>query len=172
MLLKSKICLTALAVYEMVAVSVLHFQRICDAMFPTPFCDSWYRYFLFCVIVPLVVLLILMWIREIVRAHRRRAFFRRAKNTVNGVLSSIHGRISDQIDARDMERIITAAVLVGIKKYADRHPNLRKNVNQVMEVASGDLELDIMATDDEVSGPRSKRTSRSTRATASRGKRR
>lgn len=168
MLLKSKICLTALAVYEMVAVSVLHFQRICDAMFPTPFCDSWYRYFLFCIIVPLIVLLILMWIREIVRAHRRRAFFRRAKNTVNGVLSSIRGRVSEHIDPRDMERIITAAVLVGIKQYADRHPNLRKNVNHVMDVASGDVELDIMSSDDTSSESRPRRATRSSQTRARR----
>ena len=48
MLLKSKICFTTLVIYEIVAVSMLHFQRICDAIFPTAFCDSWYRYFLFC----------------------------------------------------------------------------------------------------------------------------
>ncbi len=159
MLLKSKICFTVLAVYEMVAVSVLHFQRICDAMFPTAFCDSWYRYFLFCVIVPLIVGLILMWIREIVRAHRRRKFFRRARNTVRTVMSTIRGRISEQIDMRDMEKIVTAAVLVGIKKYADKHPGLRQNVNHIMDVATGEAELDIMATSDEIRAPRSRGTS-------------
>ena len=156
MLIKSKVCFTVLAIYEMVAVTALHFQRICDAMFPVPFCDSWFRYFLFCIVIPLLVLLILMWIREIVRAHRRRAFIRRAKNTVNGIMSSLRGRISDQIDVRDMEKIITAAILVGIKKYADRHPNLRHNVNHIMDVANGDVELDIMSDADEIA-PRSSR---------------
>ena len=158
MLLKSKICFTALAIYEMIAVSALHFQRICDAMFPTPFCDSWYRYFLFCVILPLIVMLIVMWIREIVRAHRRRAFIRRARNTVQGVMSSIRGRVSEHIDPRDLEKIITAAVLVGIKRYADRHPNLRRNVNNIMDIANGDAEIDIMSTDDQVAPPRPRRT--------------
>ena len=54
MLLRSKICFTVLAIYEMVAVSMLHFQRVCDAIFTPVFCDSWYRYFLFCVIVPVL----------------------------------------------------------------------------------------------------------------------
>lgn len=156
MLLKSKVCFTVLAIYEMVAVSILHFQRICDAMFPTAFCDSWYRYFLFCVIVPLIVGLILMWIREIVRAHRRRKFFRRARNTVRTVMSTIRGRVSEQIDIRDMEKIVTAAVLVGIKKYADNHPGLRKNVNHIMDIANGDAEIDVMATTDEVRIPRTR----------------
>ncbi len=149
MLLKSKICFSVLAVYEMIAVSALHFQRVCDAMFPTPFCDSWYRYFLFCVIVPLVVLLIIIWIREIVRARRRRAFFRRTKETVRSVVSTIRGRISEQVDMRDLEKIVTAAVLVGIKKYADRHPALRQNVNHIMDVASGEIDVDLMSSADE-----------------------
>ena len=149
MLLKSKICLTVLAIYEMAAVSILHFQRICDAMFPTPFCDSWYRYFLFCVIVPLVILLLLMWVREIVRLHRRRTFIRRAKNTVSDIMSGIRGRVSESVDPRDLEKIITAAVLVGIKKYVDRHPNLRNNVNHIMDVVHGNAEIDIMTPDED-----------------------
>ena len=150
MLIKSKICFTVLAVYEMVAVSILHFQRVCDAIFIPTFCDSWYRYFLFCVIVPLAIGLILMWIREIVRAHRRRKFFKRARRTINGVISSIRGKVSENIDIRDMERVITAAVLVGIKRYADKHPNLRHNVNHIMDVANGDAEIDIMSMADEI----------------------
>ncbi len=163
MLLKSKICFTVLAVYEMAAVSILHFQRLCDAIFTSNFCDSWYRYFLFCIIVPLVAMLIWMWIREIVRAHRRRAFIRRAKNTVNGIMSSIRGKVSEHIDPRDMEKIITAAILVGIKKYADRHPNLRHNVNHIMDVANGDADIDIMATNDTVRVSRPRKTSTTSR---------
>ena len=149
MLLKSKICFTVLTIYEIVAVSAMHFQRICDAMFPTAFCDSWFRYFLFCVVVPLLVFLIVMWIREIVRFHRRRSFIRHARNTVNGILNTIRGKVSEHINMQDMEKIITAAILVGIKKYADRHPNLRRNVNHVIDIANGDAEIDVMATVDE-----------------------
>ena len=149
MLLKSKICFTVLTIYEIIAVSAMHFQRICDAMFPTAFCDSWFRYFLFCVVVPLLVFLIVMWIREIVRFRRRRSFIRRARNTVNEILTSIRGKVSERINVQDMEKIITAAILVGIKKYADRHPNLRHNVNHVIDIANGDSEIDIMATVDE-----------------------
>ncbi|MBQ1997592.1 MAG: hypothetical protein II238_04035, partial [Alphaproteobacteria bacterium] len=98
MLLKSKVCFTVLTIYEIVAVSAMRFQRICDAMFPTAFCDSWFRYFLFCVVVPLLVFLIVMWIREIVRFHRRRSFVRRARNTVNGILNTIRGKVSEHIN--------------------------------------------------------------------------
>lgn len=172
MLLKSKICFTVLAVYEMAAVSILHFQCVCDAIFTLNFCDSWYRYFLFCIIVPLGAILIWMWIREIVRAHRRRAFIRRAKNTVNGIMSSIRGKVSEHIDPRDMEKIITAAILVGIKKYADRHPNLRHNVNHIMDIADGNTDIDIMATDDEkiVARPKKRTTKSATRKSVTKQK--
>lgn len=163
MLLKSKICFTVLTIYEIIAVSAMHFQRICDAMFPTAFCDSWFRYFLFCVVVPLLVFLIVMWIREIVRFRRRRSFIRRARNTVNEILASIRGKVSERINVQDMEKIITAAILVGIKKYADRHPSLRHNVNHVLDVANGDAEIDIMSTNDEVKGVKRRKTARKTR---------
>lgn len=160
MLLKSKVCFTVLTIYEIVAVSAMHFQRICDAMFPTAFCDSWFRYFLFCVVVPLLVFLIVMWIREIVRFHRRRSFVRRARNTVNGILNTIRGKVSEHINMQDMEKIITAAILVGIKKYADRHPNLRRNVNHVIDIANGDAEIDVMATVDEVKPVQRRKTTK------------
>ena len=150
MFMKSKICLTVFVVYEAAVVSFLHFQSTCDAIFSSAFCASWFRYFLFCVIVPLFVGLILMWINEIIRAHHRRRFIRRAKNTVNGILSAVRGHMSKQMDVADIEKIITAAVLIGIKKYADRHPNLRHNINNVIDLAHGDMELDIMSTVDEV----------------------
>ncbi|MFQ6703357.1 MAG: hypothetical protein ACLRFO_04145 [Alphaproteobacteria bacterium] len=149
MLLKSKICITSLVIYEIIAVSILHFKRICDAIFTGGFCDSWYRYFLFCVAVPLVALLIWMWIHEIIRVHRRHKFIRRAKNVTSGIISSIRGHISDNISSADMEKIITAAVLIGIKRYADRHPNLRKNINNIFDIANGEIDIDLMSTDDE-----------------------
>lgn len=157
MLIKSKICFTILVVYEIIAVSALHFKRVCDSMFATSFCDGWFRYFLFCVVVPLITMLIIMWIREIVHAHRRRRLIRRARSAVNGILSSIRGKIATEIDLQDMEKIVTAAVLVGIKKYADRHPNIRQNVNHIMDVASGRADLNMMSTDDE-KVPQIKRT--------------
>ena len=147
MLLKSKICFTSIVIYEIIAVSFLHFQHLCDSIFSSSFCASWYRYFLFCVVVPLIALLIWMWIREIIRVRRRHRFIRRAKNAAS---ASIRGHVSENISSADMEKIITAAVLIGIKQYADRHPNLRKNVNNIMGLANGEIDIDLMSTDDEM----------------------
>ena len=160
MLIKSKVCFTVFAVYEIAAVSIFHFQRICDSIFVPAFCDGWVRFFLFCIAVPLLVFLILMWIREIVRFRRRRSFIRRTRNAVNGIISSIRGRISDKINVQDMEKIITAAILVGIKRYADRHPNLRHNINHVIDIANGDAEIDVMATTDEIKKVQKRKTTK------------
>ena len=149
MLLKSKICITTLATYEIITVSFLHFKHFCDSVFTSTFCDSWYRYFLFCVIVPTIALLIWMWIREIIRIRRRHKFISRAKNAAHSILSSIRGRVYENITPADLEKVITAAVLVGIKRYADRHPNLRKNVNNIFDVADGEVDIDLMSTTDE-----------------------
>ena len=150
MLLKSKICFTSIVIYEIIAVSFLHFQHLCDSIFSSSFCASWYRYFLFCVVVPLIALLIWMWIREIIRVRRRHRFIRRAKNAASGIISSIRGHVSENISSADMEKIITAAVLIGIKQYADRHPNLRKNVNNIIGLANGEIDIDLMSADDEM----------------------
>ena len=167
MLIKSKVCFTVLVIYEIIAVSVLHIQRMCDAIFTTSFCDTWFRYFIFCVALPLIVMLIWMWIREIVRAHRRRAFIRRAKSTVNGIMSTIRGKVTEHIAPRDMEKIITAAILVGIKKYTDKHPNLRHNVNRIMDVANGDSDIEILESEDIVRTSRTqKRASKPAKTSA------
>ena len=92
-----------------------------------------------------------MWVREIVRARRRRRFIRRARNIVNSIISGIRGRVSESIDWNQMEKIITAAILVGLKRYADAHPNLRQHVSHIMDVANGDKEIDLMVADKEVS---------------------
>ena len=57
-----------------------------------------------------------------------------------------------------MEKIIAAAVLVGIKKYADRHPNIRQNINHIMDIANGEVELDLMSTDSEIKPVRRRKT--------------
>lgn len=147
MLLKSKICFTTLVIYEIIAVSALHFQRVCDAVFSTAFCDSWYRYFLFCLVVPLIALLVLMWIREIVRAHRRRRFIRRATNTVRNIMSHLRGKISEHLDMQDIEKLIAVAILIGIKKYADRHPDLRKKIKEFVNISDEESDMEIMPTD-------------------------
>jgi hypothetical protein len=50
--------------------------------------------------------------------------------------------------------------LVGIKRYADRHPNLRHNINHVIDIANGDAEIDVMATTDEIKKVQKRKTTK------------
>lgn len=133
MFIKSKICFTVFVIYEIVAITLLHFQRTCDAMFSTGFCDSRFKYFAGAVAVPLLVYLIWMWIREIVRARRRHRFIARAKNLIGNFASAVHDKLGT-ISSQDMERVLTMAILLGIKKYHDKHPNLRRTIGEMIGV--------------------------------------
>ncbi len=125
MLLRYKIWFSALSIYEIIAVSLLHCQRTCDAMFMPAFCDSWYRYFLFCIAIPLLAVIIGMWLRQIYIARRRHYFANRVKESVKNIAFSIRDQVSDRVSVADIEKMISAALLMGVQRYADRHPNIR-----------------------------------------------
>lgn len=137
MFIKSKICFTVLVIYEIAAITLLHFQRTCDAMFSTGFCDSNFKYFAGAIAVPLLAYLIWMWIREIIRVRRRHRFISRAKYLVGNFASAVHEKLG-KISGADMERILTMAVLMGIQRYSDRHPNLRRTIGEIVGVNRDD----------------------------------
>lgn len=137
MFIKSKICFTVFVIYEITAIFLLHFQRTCDAMFTTGFCDGRFKYFAGAVAVPLLAYLIWMWIREIVRARRRHRFIARAKHLIGNFASAVHEKLGT-ISSQDMERVLTMAILLGIKKYHDKHPNLRRTIGEIIGVNMGE----------------------------------
>ncbi len=138
MFIKSKICFTVLVIYEIVAISLLHFQRTCDAMFTPAFCDSNFKYFAGAIAVPLLIYLIWMWLHEIFVARRRRRFISRAKNMINTIASNIHEGF-ENLSPHAIEGIITAAIILGIQKYSLRHPGLRKKIGQIIGISNGDI---------------------------------
>lgn len=141
MFLKTKLCLTILALYEIAAVVLLHIPRTCDAIFCTSLCDDHiFKYFVVCIALPLVILMILMWIRELVHAvRRRRSLAYRAKAAVSDMVSDISHRIKRTISSADMERYLTAALIVGLKKYSARHPGAQDAFGRVF----GDMGYDV-----------------------------
>ena len=163
MFIKSKICFTVLVIYEIAAITLLHFQRTCDAMFSTGFCDSDFKYFAGAIAVPLLAYLVYMWIREIVQARRRHRFIERAKRLVGNVATTVHEKLGN-ISSQDMERILTMAILFGIKKYSDKHPKLRYTIGEIIGVKQGanmDYEYD-MDTENVVASQKRKNTTRNT----------
>lgn len=155
MFIKSKICFTVFVIYEIIAISLLHFQRTCDAMFSTGFCDSNFKYFAGAVAIPLLAYLIWMWIHEIIVARRRRRFINRARKMIKTIASNIHEGF-ENLSPRAIEGVITAAVLMGVQKYSMRHPDLRKKLSNIIGLSNGevmDLEYD-MDTENAVAASR------------------
>lgn len=101
-MLKIKIWLTILALYEVTAVILLHLPQVCHAMFNIPFCtDSALKYFVWCVAVPLGVMLIAMWIHEVFVARRRR---HTVKEWLKGLLWDVANGVGTELENMGRER--------------------------------------------------------------------
>lgn len=137
-MLKSKICFTVFVLYEIAAVILLHCPRTCDAMFSGMFCnDSVFKYFLICAAIPMLALVIGIWINEIFFARRHRSFMHRARDVMDDVADGVKKHLGRAFDARDMDKYLAAAILFGIKKYSDRHPQMRNTIRDIMDGADG-----------------------------------
>ncbi len=148
-MLRIKICLTIFFIYEIVATILLHAARACAPMFGLGFCsDVVFKYFIVCAAVPMVVFLIAMWVHEIVIARRRRhSVFYRARGAAMRIASNVRDRITRNISQQDLEKMIAAALIVGIKKYAARNANVRRFMDEVTASEYMDDD-DEYATDD------------------------
>lgn len=153
MFLKSKIALTILSLYEIVAILLLHCPNTCNAMFGMSFCaDSVLKYFVWCVAIPLLVLLVAMWIMELVESVRRRhSLLYKAKHAVKHMAGGIRDRVARSVSSADMEKMITAALVIGLKKYSDRNPRARRMLNEITdgEYGNWDVEYDEYEMDDD-----------------------
>lgn len=149
MLLKPKICLTVFTLYEILAVILLHCPRTCDALFSGTFCmDSVYKYFIVCFAFPAIVGLIFMWIMHIIDSVRHRhSLMYKARSAVKDIMSNVRDRLSEKVSAKDLEKMIVAALIVGVKNYTRSHPNARRAFANVLDAAG--KEYDIEEDDDD-----------------------
>ncbi len=140
MLLKPKIYITLLFVYEIFAVMLLHCQYMCTMMLGHTACQDWFRYFAACIVIPGIISLVWMWIETLVHTYRYR-FFHRAKGAVVDVLGNLRRRLTDNISREDIERYITVASLYGIRHYMSKNPKFKEVLNEIVpESIDWDLE--------------------------------
>lgn len=139
MMLKSKICLTVLVVYEILAVIVVHMTRICGALFGANFCaDGGFKYFIACFAVPALAFLIWLWIREIVVVNERHhSFMYKTKSAITDMMDDVKDRFTGTISSKDIEKFLAAAAIVGIKRYADTHPKTKRMFDNIVATAQG-----------------------------------
>lgn len=139
MLLKPKIYITILFIYEIFAVMLLHCQYMCTMMLGQTACQDWFRYFAACIIIPGLVSLIWMWIETIIHTYHNR-LFRRARGALIDILDGLRDRFADKISREDIERYITVAALYGIRYYMSRNPKFKEVLNEIIpESAEWDL---------------------------------
>lgn len=134
MFLKMKLCATIFSIYEIFAVLFLHSKSSCNSIFTANFCsDGVEKYFIFCVALPILVGLIIMWIGEIRKYIRHRhSFFYRAKSTVKDFASEIKDKISERVSPQYLERLIVAFLIIGVKRYADKNPKAREVLKDII----------------------------------------
>lgn len=134
MFLKMKIYATIFAVYEIFAVLFLHSKSTCNDIFTTNFClDGVSKYFIFCVAVPVVVSLVIMWVGEIRRyILRRHSFFYRARSAVKDIASEIKDRVAEKVSPQYFERLMTAILIIAVKRYADKNPKAKDFIKEII----------------------------------------
>ncbi len=150
MFLKTKIYFTIFSLYEIIAGILLHCPRTCDALFGGSFCMSeGYKYFIGMVVIPLLVFLICMWIHEIFIANRHRhSLIYRAKDAAHDAWDTVKNKVSANVSRGDIEKFLTAAALIGVKKYANKHPETKNTLKKIF--AQSDVNIaDIINEDDD-----------------------
>lgn len=134
MFLKLKIYVTIFAVYEIFAVLFLHSKSMCNDVFTTNFClDGVSKYFIFCVAVPILVSLFVMWVGEIRKYIRHRhSFLYRAKSAVKDMAYEIKHKVSEKVSPQYLERLIAAFLIIGVKRYADKNPKAKEVLKEII----------------------------------------
>ncbi len=132
-MLKIKIGLTAIVLYEIIAVIFMHMANTCNTVFGNGFCaDSPFKYFVICVAIPLIGLICTIWVKEIIaRRRRKHSVLGYAKHVIKDVALIVRDRVAERVSTVDLEKMMMAALIFGIKKYADKHPRVRDSFEQM-----------------------------------------
>lgn len=130
---KIKIFITILALYEFVMLTILQILDYCVFWFNNNFCaTNNYKYFLLCIMLPVLVMLVFWWMPEIARP------FCKNKCQCEVRQSEPQKNMTQEILSRqDIEKFITAAIVVGLQKFAATHPRTKEIFDNVTDVIKG-----------------------------------
>ena len=128
---KAKVFFTILILYECVAITILQIHRYCVGVFNLNFCEyGAYKYFLICVAFPVLLSVLMWWMPDIVRLFCKKQCMVEKEKT-----ETIHDVLSQIISSKDIERFITAAIIMGIQKFSKTHPKTQAVFDNIMEMA-------------------------------------
>ena len=123
---KIKIFITVLSLYEFVILTILQIPSYCFSVFNVGFCELSFRYFLICIVFPSLVGLIVWWGPEISRLFCKKC------QCVEPEPKSIKDVLREIISKQDIERLITAAIVMGVQKFAASHPKTKETFDNIL----------------------------------------
>lgn len=127
MILSMEIYLTIIILYEIIAVFLLHYKETCYLMFGSLFCDGTFKYFIACFAIPAVISLVAMWVGRIVCSIRHQhSIMHKAKSAAKRIISGVRSKLSDNLSSDDLEKIIVASFLAGLRRYSTGSLGARK----------------------------------------------
>ncbi len=125
---KIKIYITILLLYELTILTILQIPDYCFGVFNFNFCDTSFRYFLMCIVIPCLFCLLAWWWTEISSLFCKKCQCEIQDDT------SIKNIFKEIISKQDIEKFITAAVIMGIQKFAATHPKTKETFDNILNV--------------------------------------
>ena len=119
---KFKIFTTVLILYEFVILMILHTHHYCVSIFNTGFCNTSFKYFLMCIVIPTLFVLIAWWWPDMKRKMCNKCQCETKEESVKYVLKE------------DIEHLITALIITGIQKFISKHSKTTKVFNDVLKM--------------------------------------
>ena len=120
---KFKIFLTCFVLYEFTVITILQIQSFCNVFFNHNFCElNNYKYFLFCMMIPVLIGLVYWWIPKTTPDVTKE--------------KSLKEILIDAIPKQYISRLITAGIIIGIKKFASNYPKTKKMLNDILKNAT------------------------------------
>ena len=124
---KIKIFITILSLYELTMLTVLGVSDYCLAWFNINFCISNFKYFLMCIALPILIGLFIWWMPDIAKLFCKKCECQiPEEKPIKNVLNEI-------ISKQDIEKFITAAIIMGIQKFSVSHPKTTEVFDNILK---------------------------------------
>lgn len=125
---KTKIFITIFLLYEFVILTILQIPEYCIRFFNYNFCEySSLKYFLMCIMLPVLVSLFVWWLPEISSLFCKNKCEPRKPETIKDIVREI-------VSIKDIERLITTAIIMGIQKFVNNHPKTTETFENILDI--------------------------------------
>ena len=111
-------------------LTILQIPDYCANVFNYNFCDmQHFKYFLLCVMLPTLVGLVVWWMPDFARLFCPNKCVVKPEPDI-----TIKNIFNEIISKQDIEKFITAAIIMGIQKFAATHPKTAETFDNILDV--------------------------------------